>query len=263
MKTPLTYYGGKQRLAETIIGLIPEHTTYTEAFVGGGAIFWSKERCIVEVINDNNREIINFYEVVQNEFVELEKYIRISLYSRSLHNDAVVMYNNPHLFTRIQRAWALWVLANQSFAGKLNNSWGYDKKTKKTSASLITKRDSFTYEYAARLQSVQLECTDALRVIVSRDHPGAFHYCDPPYVGSDCGHYKSYTMNDFEALLKILESIEGKFLLSSYPNDLLKKYTRKNNWFTKTLEQKVSVAQGVGKGGKRKIEVLTGNYNIA
>lgn len=262
MKTPLQYYGGKQRLADTIIKLIPEHQTYTEPFVGGGAIFWAKEPCEVEVINDNNREIINFYEVVQNEFVELEKYIRISLHSRSLHNDAIVIYNNPHMFKRIQRAWALWVLANQSFAGKLNGSWGYDKKTKKSAVTLINKRNSFTYDYAIRLQSVQVECTDALRIIVSRDNPTAFHYCDPPYVGSHCGHYKNYSVNDFEYLLQVLETIEGKFLLSSYPSDLLKSYTCKNNWFTKKLEQKVSVAQGVGKGGKRKIEVLTANYPL-
>jgi DNA adenine methylase len=39
MKTPTSYYGGKQNLVSTIIPLIPKHTTYTETFVGGGAIF--------------------------------------------------------------------------------------------------------------------------------------------------------------------------------------------------------------------------------
>lgn len=82
--TPLTYYGGKQKLARVIIPLIPPHKTYVEPFVGGGAIFWSKPIAEVEVINDYNRELINFYEMVQNQFVELEKLIRISLHSRSL-----------------------------------------------------------------------------------------------------------------------------------------------------------------------------------
>ncbi|WP_286770430.1 DNA adenine methylase [Sphingobacterium sp. 40-24] len=200
-KTPLTYYGGKQRLASVILPLIPSHETYTETFVGGGVIFWSKAPSNVEIINDNNREIINFYEVVQNEFIELEKLIRISLYSRSLHSDATVMYNNPHLFSRIQRVWAVWVLASQSFGGKLNGGWGYERTKKQASTKIWRKREAFTIEYAIRLQSVQVECMDALRVIRSRDYAGAFHYCDPPYFNAHCGHYNEYNITDFEALL--------------------------------------------------------------
>lgn len=55
LKTPLSYYGGKQNLVRTILPLIPPHTTYTESFVGGGAIFWTKQPSEVEVINDYNR----------------------------------------------------------------------------------------------------------------------------------------------------------------------------------------------------------------
>lgn len=69
LKTPTSYYGGKQNLVRIIIPLIPKHTTYVEPFVGGGAIFWTKPKSEVEVINDTNRELINFYEVVQNEFI--------------------------------------------------------------------------------------------------------------------------------------------------------------------------------------------------
>jgi DNA adenine methylase len=39
MKTPISFYGGKQRLVKTILPLIPDHKTYIELFFGGGA-FW-------------------------------------------------------------------------------------------------------------------------------------------------------------------------------------------------------------------------------
>ncbi|MDR2951683.1 MAG: DNA adenine methylase, partial [Treponema sp.] len=42
MKTPLSYYGGKQQLAKTILGLIPPHRVYCEPFLGGAAIFFAK-----------------------------------------------------------------------------------------------------------------------------------------------------------------------------------------------------------------------------
>ena len=56
----------------------------------------------MEVLNDTNREIINFYKVVQNDFVSLEKEVRISLHSRSMHNDAYAIYTNPHLFNEVK-----------------------------------------------------------------------------------------------------------------------------------------------------------------
>lgn len=262
LKTPITYYGGKQRLVSTILPLIPEHTTYVEPFVGGGAIFWAKPPSKVEIINDYNRELINFYEVCKNEFIELEKMIRISLHSRSLHTDATVMYDNPHLFTRIQRAWAVWVLSSQGFASRLDSPWGYDIRKNTMVNKLNNKRDSFTEQFSIRLQNVQIENTDALRVIRSRDHKEAFHYCDPPYYNSDCGHYDGYSKDDFEMLLRTLEHCEGRFLLSSYPSDILKDYTKKNKWSTQKLAQSVSVTKTT-RGQKKKIEVLTANYDLA
>ncbi len=264
IKTPISYYGGKQNLVSTILPLIPKHRTYVEPFVGGGAIFWAKPPSEAEIINDYNRELINFYEVCKNEFIELEKMVRISLHSRSLHSDANVIYENPHLFTRIQRAWAVWVLASQSFSSMLDGSWGYDVKGGCMVKRLKNKKANFTEHLAIRLQNVQIENTDALRVIRSRDHADAFHYCDPPYFNSDCGHYDGYSKEDFEALLKTLQACEGKFLMSSYPSDILSDYSKQNGWFTLNVEQSVSVANGVsGKRGKKKIEVLTANYDLS
>lgn len=230
--------------------------------MGGGAIFWSKPPSTTEVINDYNRELINFYECVQNEFVELEKMVRISLHSRSLHGDATVIYNNPHMFPRLKRAWAIWVLAAQSFSSMLDGSFGYDR-IGTTSKKILNKRRDFTTDLAIRIQNVQIECTDALRVIRSRDRPDAFHYCDPPYFNSDCGHYDGYTKEDFENLLNTLSGIEGKFLMSSYPSEILKEHTERHGWHTIQLEQTVSVAAGTGSPGKKKIEVLTANYDLS
>lgn len=263
MKTPISYYGGKQNLVRHILPLFPEHNLYAEPFVGGGAVFWSKQQSNVEVINDTNKELINFYECVHNYFVDLEKMVRISLHSRSIHRDANVIYANPHMFSRLQRAWAVWVLASQSFSAMLDGSWGYDKKKDSTSLKIKNKRDSFTEELSIRLQRVQIECTDALRVIRSRDASDSFFYCDPPYFNSDCGHYDGYTKEDFQMLLETLSNIEGKFLMSSYPSPILKEFSKSQGWFTINIEQNVSVANGVtGKGGKKKIEVLTANYDI-
>lgn len=262
MKPALTYYGGKQKLASTIVPLIPGHTLYNEPFCGGAAILFAKEPSEIEVLNDTNTELINFYKVVKQDYVSLEKKIRITLHSRRQHKDASVIYNSPHLFSELDRAWAVWVLASQSFASIIDGSWGYDKTNKNTTTKkIINKGVLFNEEYAIRLQNVQIECADALYIIKSRDSGQAFHYCDPPYFNSDCGHYGGYTEDDFRRLLDTLAGVKGKFLLSSYPSLLLDGYIKRYGWHVRTFQSKVSVNKGSGRG-KLKTEVLTANYII-
>lgn len=257
-KTPITYYGGKQQLAPRIIDMIPEHRLYAEPFCGGAAIFFAKEPSLVEVLNDTNKELVNFYKVVQNDFTSIEKEVRITLHSRTMMNDAWAIYQVPHLFNEVKRAWAVWVLSSQGFAGQLDGTWGYDRLKNSKCKTIENKKQAFTEELAIRLQNVQLECTDATRIIGSRDSEESFFYCDPPYFNSDMGHYDGYTEEDFEGLLKTLSSIKGKFLMSSYPSDILKRYTTLHGWHSVSVEMNVSASSK----GKRKVEVLTANYPI-
>ena len=221
-------------------------------------MFFGKGKTEVEVINDTNREVINFYKIVQNDFVSLEKEVRISLYSRSLHAAASVVFNSPHMFSEIKRAWAVWILANTSINAVLDNSWGYERKSNKTPLKLTNKRESFTEEFAIRLQNVQIECADAIYVINSRDWEKAFFYVDPPYIGTCQGHYDGYTEDDYDRLLLTLSKIKGKFLLSSFPTPILDKYTKANGWHSQHIEMRCSASTKQ----KRKIEVLTANYPL-
>lgn len=245
-------------MKDKILPLIPEHNLYCEPFCGGASIFFSKPPSAVEVLNDTNSELINFYRVVQRDFVSLEQEVRISLHSRRLHSDAKAVYANPHLFSEIKRAWAVWVLANQSFSSMLDGTWGYDVLKNTTSKKINNKREGFTEDFAIRLQNTQIECTDALRILTSRDRPTSFFYIDPPYFNSDCGHYDGYTIEDFRMLLDRLATLEGKFLMSSYDSPILKEFVKANGWSQLFFEQTVSV-NGKGKR-KKKVEVLTANY---
>lgn len=260
-KTPITYYGGKQRLCGRIVDLIPPHTLYCEPFLGGAAVFFAKPPSPVEVINDTNGELMNFYRMVQQDFTSLEKEIRISLHSRNLHRKARVIYNNPDMFSEIKRAWAVWILSNHSFAAKLDGPYGFDLKKNTTSKKIAAKREAFSEELAIRLQLAQLESADALYVIRSRDTPVSFFYCDPPYYNSDMGHYDGYTVEDYEMLLTTLAGIKGKFLLSSYPSEILSRFQKQHGWHWQAFDQGVSIN---AKSGyiKRKCEVLTANYPI-
>jgi DNA adenine methylase len=259
MKPPLTYYGGKQILSKLIVSLIPKHNLYCEPFFGGGAIFFAKDPSNIEVINDTNGELINFYKVLRTKFKSLDKEVQCTLHSRKSHQNARIVLDHPQMFDEVKRAWAIWTVANQSYASKLNGSWGYGRKENRTAKQLHQKRISFTNEFAKRLEKTEIECSDAIEVISSRDSKESFFYCDPPYFGTNQGHYKGYTKDDFEKLLKILSEIKGKFLLSSYPSELLSKYSKQNKWFTRKIDTSLSLATNPNAKVKRKIELVTAN----
>jgi DNA adenine methylase len=159
MKTPITYYSGKQQLAARIIPLIPEHNLYCEPFLGGGAIFFRKPKSKVEVINDVNSELVNFYRVVQQDFVSLEKEIMITLHSRDLQPKARVIYE------------ILICSIPSKGLGRLGSrnqvSVRSDDPSATTSERLLRlkrKRESSPWSMPT-LQDVQIECADALRII--------------------------------------------------------------------------------------------------
>lgn len=255
--TPITYWGGKQTLAPLIVSLIPNHTIYVEPFFGGGAVFFQKEKSKVEVINDLNRRVVNFYRVTKSNFPALQKKVQETLHSRDIYRDALVIYSNPHLFSKLDLAWAFYVACNQGRSGQIG-SWAFGTKSASSEKRIKNDRQNFVEEIRERLEQVQIESNDALRVIERCDRDETFFYLDPPYHNAHMGHYGGYTAADFEALLQSCASMKGKFLLSSYPSDLLENYTKANGWFQIRRE----MACPASKNLKKKVEMLTANYAI-
>lgn len=260
-KTPITYYGGKINLVSEILPLIPKHKVYIEPFFGGGAVFFAKEPSEAEVINDTSAMVVNFYEQVQTNFQELKAKIEGTLFSRASYTVALSIYRMPHLFSKLAQAWAFYIGTNMGFSCQIG-SWGFDKYSKRPK-SFRNKKLIFDKSIPQRLELVQIEHLDALKVIVNRDDTDVFFYLDPPYPNSDQGHYSGYTMEEFERLLTVLSTMKGKFLLSSYPYEILEKYSKRHKWHTKTFEKPLSASNGANqKKRKRKLEVLTANYPI-
>ncbi len=260
-KTPITYYGGKANMISAILPLIPEHRLYTEAFFGGGAIYFAKSPSEAEVINDTNNMVVNFYEVVQSDFESLLTKVESTLFSRATYTVALTIYKMPHLFNKLQQAWAFYVGTNMGFSASIG-SWGYDKYSKRLK-TFQNKKLLFDASIATRLENTQIENNDACKVIESRDAEDAFHYVDPPYIDSNQGHYEGYTLNDYRKLLDTLSSIKGKFLLSSFPSEILEEYTQKNGWHTLVFDKVKSAVHSKHRTkDTRKIEVLTSNYPL-
>src|SRR6202158_1845256 len=98
---PLAYIGGKSRLAKQIIALLPEHQTYVEPFAGVAQVFFHKQPSKVEVLNDLDGEIVNFYRVCQYHYEEFVRMLRFTLMSRKWYE--LLQKTRPETLTDIQR----------------------------------------------------------------------------------------------------------------------------------------------------------------
>jgi len=65
--SPICWVGGKRLLRKRILSLFPPHVCYVEVFGGAAWVLFGKDPSIsqVEVLNDIDSELINFYEVVK------------------------------------------------------------------------------------------------------------------------------------------------------------------------------------------------------
>ena len=267
MHTPITYFGGKQQLADTILGMMPPHRVYCEPYFGGGAVFFAKGKSPCECINDIDDRIITFYDVCQDErkFLRLRRRILMTLDSEREFLRADRIWRDPSKArSKVEMAWAVWLQCNMGYGGSPQGGWKWDNGTSGSHAGIVMDgyRNQFTRKIHERLKNVQISCRDALKVIAQRDTEDTFFFLDPPYPGCVQKHYSGFTFEDFEVLLKMLASVRGKFLLCNFDSDLLRRFVTENGWNMAVKDMPLRVTNRVTGGTRRKQEVMVYNYDV-
>ncbi len=267
MRTPITYYGGKQQLVSTILPMIPAHRVYCEPYLGGGTVFFAKGKSFCEAINDIDDRIITFYEVCHDPamFALLMERVQHTLDSEREFLRADKIWRNPkEARNSIDIAWAVWLQCNMDFGGSPAGGWKWDNGTSGSHSAVVMDgyRNEFTKKIHERLKHVQISCRDALKVIAQRDSEDTFFFLDPPYPGCVQKHYSDFTFDDFEKLLELLTTIKGKFILCNFSSSMLDHYIEQMKWQKKEKDMPLRVANRVTKGTKRKQELMVYNYII-
>lgn len=243
LKTPLTYYGGKQTMLPDILPLLPEHTLYCEPFAGGAAVYFAKERAKTNVINDLNQNLITFYKVLKNNPKKLKQLINDTLNSRDEYQHAWHVYKHPLRFTSVERAWAVWVLSKMSFAGQFSNSFAFDKQKGKRSQQIANAKLLLTDELISLLESSTIECDNALTIIKRFDFDAAFFFIDPPYINANMGHYSGmFNEQNLQELLEVCANMKGKFMLTMYPHKLIQSFVDRYGWKIQVVNRKVTAS---------------------
>lgn len=228
IKPPFSYYGGKQKIVRHIIPHIPQHSVFVEPFCGGATLLFAKpdyttgnNHDYIEVINDTNEDVHNFFIQLRDNGEELCRMLELSLYSQYEYKLSE-LYDGDD---KLMKAYYFYINIMQSFSNKLNGGWSTALFNNKVYS--YKNKCGVLNHYIDRMRSIYISCEDALRCIERWDSPYTFFYCDPPYPEAEQGHYKGYSQDDFENLLDTLSKCEGSFILSCYPNDAVPKEWKK------------------------------------
>jgi DNA adenine methylase len=210
MNGPLSYIGGKRAIAKQIIAIFPEHTTYVEAFAGGAQVFFHKPPSKVEVLNDLDGELVNFYRVCQQHYEELIRYFRFVVRSREWF--ALLKSTDPRTLTDVQRAARHMYLLKNSFGGLVRDPH-YSINIVQPPSFNLERLPEIIEESHKRLMRVQIESSPYEEILARFDGPATFFYLDPPYYNRALYNY-NLKHEDFATLAKRLKPIQGKFVLS-------------------------------------------------
>jgi len=221
MKPPVSYYGGKQRMASKIIPHIPKHTVYCEPFCGGATILFKKPYPEItnsdhyrEIINDVDESLVNFFKQLRENGDELCRRIELTLFSEKEHANST----GENLYDDDPIEWArkYFINTQQSFAKEFNRGWGRCVYGPNLSIGWQKKTD-LLHTYINRIKEVAISCTDYSKMIDQYDSPQTFFYLDPPYPGTAQGGYaQKFDTADFKNLIEKLKDVQGSFILSCY-----------------------------------------------
>lgn len=232
MRSPIKWFGGKGNMTAKLLPLLPTHLQYCEPFFGGGSVFFAKQPCGHETINDLDEGVTGFFRVLRDRGEEFVARCQLTEYGEALFIDCRETWREEP--DDLLRAWKWFVVARQSFSGLGPSGHGGGIGHSHTRADAYRGMAGQCSKWlscidrlpdvVARLKTTQILTGDALRALRCTDTPDCFAYLDPPYVHNTraCGGY-AHEMDDAahsELVTYLLTEWTGKAMLSGYASDL-------------------------------------------
>lgn len=295
---PLKYHGGKEYLADWIVSHFPPHLHYVEPFFGGGAVLFARDHhrdwfvghpdCELkkdgrpkaqftgcsEVVNDINRELTNFWTVLQNGplFEVFHRLVAVVPFSQFEWEAAVKNleksceeqgFDHAGGNLVVRAAW-FFIRFRQSRQGLGKD---FATLTRRRTRRGVNEQVSAWLSAVEglpqaheRLRNVVVLNQDAVSAIRSQDGPYTLFYLDPPYcletrTAKDCYEHEM-SDEDHERLLAALLEVEGKVVLSGYHNPLYDRALA--GW--RTAEREIDNKAGGGATKQKRTEVLWMNF---
>lgn len=219
VNSPIRWVGGKSRLRQQIIELLPAHTCYVEPFAGAAWVLFAKPPSDVEVLNDIDQELVNFFRVLKEKPEDLIRSFDWELVSRAEFERLASV--NPLELADVQRAHRFYYLIMAGWGGELDyprfqtsiSDGGHGNRLIGALKHLRQRLEPVH----GRLRTVIIENLRWQDCLERYDRPQTVMYVDPPYPGNKCNY--AHNMRDWQVhweLAERLKAAQCKWILSSY-----------------------------------------------
>jgi len=244
--------GAKTRIAQEIIQHFPQHRVYCEPFGGSVAVLRAKLPSEVEVINDINSDIINFFLQIRDNFDALHHKLTYTPYSHMLYRSWLKEFKlGRRPKDKVEWAARWFYLQDTCVSGAFGGGWGFSQ--------IINHAERFAYKVdrldllSQRLRRVYIENVDYADCIKKWDGDETLFYIDPPYlVGED--YYQAKF--DHIELSDLLAEVKGKVVLSYYDQPSIRWLYA--NW--RVVEIETFKSSTLGEEMPRATELLLFNF---
>jgi DNA adenine methylase len=238
-----------------------EHDEYREPFLGGGSVFWAKEKADINWINDIDEELVFTLEFISN-FKQRDSLLELfedeAEASRERH--AKVKEYKPS--SDLEKAYRYYYLNRTSYSGKMKNpSWGYKPKR-----SLPPPRwKERIIPCSEKLQGVNLTSLDFEELIQApAQGKKVLMFLDPPYFkAKQENHYvKSFKMDDHARLAAVLKKTKHKFFLTYDDCDEIREFYSWANIYEINFFYRLDNSNDNNKQRKKGNELVITNYKV-
>lgn len=215
-------------MAPWIISHFPPHSAYVEVFGGGAGVLLRKDRSKIEVYNDLDQQVVNFFRQLRDPAAKsaLAEAIALTPFSRDEFRLSYEPCTDPVESAR--RFVVRCYLGHGTCSIDTSDSNGFrscDIRAGKSYAREWAGIPAAIVAAAERFIGVTIENHDFRKLIPKFDDPQTLFYVDPPYpmaTRSAGGKGYNFEMSDHDhrQLAWILKGRAGKVLISGYPCSL-------------------------------------------
>ncbi|MDD0823821.1 DNA adenine methylase [Mannheimia sp. AT1] len=190
INSPFRYAGGKFYARKLILECIPKHSVYIEPFVGGGSIFFAKDKVEYNILNDIDPDLINTYLIIKNRPNDLIDFLKDEKALKERHH----WYKNEFSpKDELEKAARWYYLNRTSYSGIMNPKncyWGYGDKYSMRPENW----GNSILKTSSKLQGVEFNNLD-FEIIIDNAPDNAFLFIDPPYFNADQDKFYTYSFN--------------------------------------------------------------------
>ncbi len=251
-RAPFGYYGAKLRLVSRIVNSLPPHNAWVEAFCGSAALTLAKKPAPIEVINDLNGEIVNFFQQLRENSEALCEAIALTPYARE---EFLVSRDSQLPKDPLERARRFLVATMMPVNGTYGStsagfsfSQSYTRGGKEARVNRWYNLPNRLAQAVERLRNVRIENRDARQLLdMFSNRPATLVYLDPPYFVKRSHKYVIDAADEsfHKELLEICLKSRCMILLSGYNNTLYDSVlVKKAGWTKATIRTKTRDTSG-------------------